>query len=437
MPGGATSFGGGSIRIDRGGSRRGFNGHVGDHRGISGVEVGAQQTQAENRRFGSYLRKIREGRKLSLDAVEEMSIGYPERITKSHLSRIENGQAVPTFPRMFALSQIYGVPVTSLAERLEIEYKRETLPAELGGRTDEEVLEQAKKLWLSGLYADALVLYEGLLERHGVAERSSRTNDGAAAAEPIAQLRLHRINCMVHLDRFATAKDACEDLLSAARLTTRQRVVALQYLAICCYRLHKFAVAMLALEQAEREVSRAEDPGELRAHLATLKGRVQRITGDLDAALASFTEALRALKELANPFELCRARINVADVMMALGDHGKASVHLKNALEESENHSFDRLRALALSNLAEIAFVKGDLDRAETHFLMSNTIARPREFFALVFRNCFYLWKMAQARGDKGSIKANERSLRTYLSRADDHAPEAEAYRAYLAGGRS
>jgi len=67
----------------------------------------------ESRRFGRYLRRIREERKLSLDSVEEMTLSYPERITKSHLSRIENGQAVPTFPRMFALSQIYGVCLLS------------------------------------------------------------------------------------------------------------------------------------------------------------------------------------------------------------------------------------------------------------------------------------------------------------------------------------
>ena len=72
------------------------------------------------KRLGEYLREIRVERGMSLDVVEEMSSGLHERVTKSHLSRIENGQAVPSFPRMITLSQIYGVPLSSMAEHLEL-----------------------------------------------------------------------------------------------------------------------------------------------------------------------------------------------------------------------------------------------------------------------------------------------------------------------------
>ncbi len=67
-----------------------------------------------------YLRRIREERKLSLAAVEKASHGLPERVTKSHLSRIENGQASPSLARMYTLSMIYGIPVSSLADRFEL-----------------------------------------------------------------------------------------------------------------------------------------------------------------------------------------------------------------------------------------------------------------------------------------------------------------------------
>jgi tetratricopeptide (TPR) repeat protein len=389
---------------------------------------------AESKRFGTYLRRIREGRKLSLDAVEEMSVGFPERITKSHLSRIENGQAIPTFPRIFALSQIYGVPVSSLAERFEIEFKRETLPANFGDRSTEEILEEARKLRLSGLHVDALMRYEGLLDR---SEHATRPPEGGAELETLNQLRLHRINCLVQLGRFATAKDYCEDLLSAQSLTPRQRVLSLQYFATCCYRLRKFTVAELAIQQAEREVADLPGARELGAHLLTRKGRILRMTGRPREAADAFTEALRVFEDVAVPYEVCRARVNLADALILAGEHRKAEAELQAALQESEAGGFERLRALALSNLAEIAYARGDLQRAEAHWLLSNSIARPREFFAVVFRNCFYLWKIAQARGDRAATKANERTLKSYLSRADDDSPEAEAYRAHLAGGES
>ncbi len=80
---------------------------------------GLQEPPIDNRRFGMYLRRIREERRLSLAAVEKMSHGLPERVTKSHLSRLENGQASPSFARMYTLSVIYGIPVSSLTDRFE------------------------------------------------------------------------------------------------------------------------------------------------------------------------------------------------------------------------------------------------------------------------------------------------------------------------------
>ena len=97
--------------------------------------MGDNEPTVENKRFGMFLRGLREERRLSLDAVEELSLGLPERVTKSHLSRIENGRAVPTFPRMFSLSQIYGIPVAYLAERFEISLIREMAPVKT---TDEK-----------------------------------------------------------------------------------------------------------------------------------------------------------------------------------------------------------------------------------------------------------------------------------------------------------
>ena len=97
----------------------------------------------DSKRLGGYLRGLREGRKLSLDTVEEMSVGYPERITKSHLSRIENGQAIPSFSRMFTLSQIYGIPVASMAEQFEVDLILGMMPPGSETKSDTELLEEA------------------------------------------------------------------------------------------------------------------------------------------------------------------------------------------------------------------------------------------------------------------------------------------------------
>src|SRR3990172_12146296 len=105
-----------------------------------------EQHEGASRRFGVYLRKVREGRRLSLDAVEELSAGYAERVTKSHLSRIENGQAVPSFTRLYTLSRIYGVSVSSLAERFEVDLRRQQIPSDVARKPEEEVLAEAGRL---------------------------------------------------------------------------------------------------------------------------------------------------------------------------------------------------------------------------------------------------------------------------------------------------
>ena len=101
----------------------------------------------------------------------------------------------------------------------------------------------------------------------------------------------------------------------------------------------------------------------------------------------------------------------------------------------AESAGYDRLRALAMSNLALLAYRQGDPGSAETWAIRSNAIARSREFATLVFRNCYYLMKIARDAGDNGGVKANERTLRSLLGSIDDNLPEAREFRETVAGG--
>ena len=62
-------------------------------------------------------------------------------------------------------------------------------------------------------------------------------------------------------------------------------------------------------------------------------------------------------------------------------------------------------------------------------------LARPLEHVQVVFRNCFYLWRIAELRGDSAAAKANERTLRSMIGRMDDQLSEAQEFRQYLAQG--
>src|SRR5262245_51771055 len=170
--------------------------------------------------FGAYLRKLRETRRLSLDAVEELSASFPEKVTKSHLSRIENGLALPTFPRLMAMGHIYGVGIASLAERYEIELRRAMTPAalvSLNEQTDEAVLTQFDILLRTGEASEALALIWALADRMRLQNRSKTS---------AVELQLKIIGCLTKLGRHEFAKSQCEEILSMAGIPDSLRIRA-------------------------------------------------------------------------------------------------------------------------------------------------------------------------------------------------------------------
>jgi tetratricopeptide (TPR) repeat protein len=383
------------------------------------------QSAAEHQRFGEYLRRIREQRKLSLDAVEELSTGFTERVTKSHLSRIENGRAVPTFPRMFTLSQIYGVPVTSLAERFELELWRQTTPADAGTLDDRAVIERAFELEKSGEYVVLLSLVTAVLERRDRPDRP---------VSVIASLRRFHVNALLHLERYESAKAECEKLLGLEELEPRDRVLALLAFVICCYRLRRYTIARMGLEETERCLGALGEEPTLWAKLETNRAAISAALGQWSEAAAMYDRATTLHEAVPDPHEACRARTNLGQSLIELGQWERAKDVLREALRSAEERGYDRLAALAHSHLGLVSFKARALDTAESAFLRSNALARPRQYITLVFRNCYYLWLIAGERGDAAAVKTNERSLKTYLSRISGELSEAEAFRSHLAG---
>ena len=60
---------------------------------------------------------------------------------------------------MFALSQIYGVPISSLAERFEMDLRAELNVPDILGRDPESLNEELQKLRVQGRYPEALINY--------------------------------------------------------------------------------------------------------------------------------------------------------------------------------------------------------------------------------------------------------------------------------------
>ena len=378
--------------------------------------------------FGSYLKRLREARRLSLDAVEELSATFPEKVTKSHLSRIENGLALPTFPRLMAMSHIYGIPIASLAERYEIELRRSMKPVEINGKSDDEVLKEFEGLFYSGEFNEALVLVWALTDR-------LRTNDGPE--HRIVELRLKIIVCLMKLGRYEFAKSYCEDILSGSKLRESTRLRALQLFANACFRLQLHDVALWALDACERGADEVGGSGRFRADVLALRGNLHQDSARPDDALAAYEKALEIYSAAGEAYEVLAVRLNMAVAETDRARLDSARDMLESLLLVLEAGQHERLRAQALSHLAVIHFRSGRLDASEGFAIKSNSVARPREYHAIVFRNCFYLWQIAKRRNDDGAIRLNERTLRSYLARIEESLPELDEYRRLTSGDQS
>jgi len=390
--------------------------------------MGESEFIVENREFGRYLRRIREDRRLSLDSVEEMTSGYPDRVTKSHLSRIENGSAVPSFGKLFALSQIYGVPISAMAERFEIDLMRETQATDISASTPADALAQLDRLEMAGNYREEVALASAMLD-------AIEHADMPAEPEQIVALKIYRIDALAHLERYEMAKVQCEELLSDTFPTRRQKLQALLCFTICCYRLKRYTIAEMALVKATDELVSAEHPIELHATVTATRAVVQTALGQLDEAIDTYKNAISLYLQVPQPFEVCRAQLNLAQTLILLNQSEKALPYLRSALKNAEEAGYERLRSLALSHMAVVHHAKQDLDSAEAYALRSNAIARSRDYITFVFRNCFYLRNIARLRGDEAAFAVNERTLRAYMNRVDQDLPELIEFKAELEGG--
>lgn len=378
--------------------------------------------------FGAYLKKLRETRRLSLDAVEELSATFPDKVTKSHLSRIENGLALPNFPRLMAMGHIYGVPIASLAERYEIELRRAMKPVELNGKSDEAVLKECEGLVYSGDFNEALIRVWALADR-------VRANGGPE--ETILDLRLKIIVCLMKLGRYGFAKSHCEEILSGPKLREPMRLRALQLYANACFRLQLHDVALWALDACEQGAHHVGGSGRFRADVLALRGNLYQDSARPADALAAYEKALEIYSAAGDAYEVLAVRLNMAVAETDCARLDSARDMLEALLLVLESGQHERLRALALSHLGLIHFRNGKIDAAEGFAIKSNSIARPREYTAIVFRNCFYLWQIAKSRGDDGAVRLNERTLKGYLARVEESLPELDEFRRLIAGDQS
>ena len=266
---------------------------------------------------------------------------------------------------------------------------------------------------------------------------ADRVRARAALDDTLVELRLKIIVCLMKLGRYELAKSQCEEILSGPKLPESTRLRTFQLFATACFRLQLHDVALLALDECERGAHHVVGSGRFRADVLTLRGNLHQDTARPGDALAAYEKALEIYSAAGAAYEVLTVRLNMAIAETDCARLDSARDMLESLLLVLEAGQHERLRAQALSQLGVIHFKNDRFEAAEGFAIKSNSIARPREYHAIVFRNCFYLWKIARTRKDDGAIRLNERTLRSYLARIEESLPELDEFRRITAGDPS
>lgn len=381
-----------------------------------------------SKRFGAYLRKLREDRRLTLDTIEELSAAQKDRISKTYLSRCENGRALPSFTKLFTLSKLYKTRLTALAERLELDVELESMPdVDLTSATYEQLTMRGQEEIQHGNIKLAFLLFNAAWDL-------ATLEEGASRSEKEAQARLALAIALNRLGRLEMAEEECKSIVSIGGISSfilRRALILLSWIYHECGRAE---LARIMIGQAQQK----SDPADLKseADIASMMGLLETEAGSLAEARKSLARANTLYESLKDEFNLCKTYANTARVELAAGRTEQALDLFNRSLELARRLGYQYYVAKRLHDIGLLHYSLHKADQASKFFYESNELARRADYYDTIFLNCYYLWKIALERGDRSAAALNEKSLRFYAFKIEETFPELEGFKAFLEKGR-
>ncbi|RMG45195.1 MAG: helix-turn-helix domain-containing protein [Acidobacteria bacterium] len=357
-------------------------------------------------RFGGYLRALRLARRLTLDDVERMTSGDPEPVTRSLLSRLENGKARVSLLKLLALARVYRVSVGVLADRLELAHAAERVRRAAAAAPRSELVDRARRAAEAGDLREALMLHE----------RAMGPGPGAAV-----QARLSLARALLSARRPRLAKVILEELrLEELGPEDRARAVAL------------LAAAAIGSGETLAAIGFArclDDlpgplPEDVELDKALVAAELATAQGDLARAGEAWMEAAGAAQRAGHPAEEIRCYVSLAALERRRGRWSEALFWARKALRTAGTSSEHRGRVAALIELGRVHASRGGTASARRAWAEARRSARElglREELCEVYAE---LWRLAEREGDKASARACLRSLR-HLARCVERLPAA------------
>jgi tetratricopeptide (TPR) repeat protein len=362
-------------------------------------------------RLGGYLRACRQERRLSLRQVERLAAAFNEPIANSYLANCERGRFIPSVPKLLTLSRVYGVPVESFVDRIDL-CRYEALKPSVDSH--EACREMGIEAAQRGDLGRAFACFERALE---LLEREGGNIARRWASEIDIAIVLKRMG------RHAAARETLERVLRQGGMPAALRVRSLDILAGVLREMGHLVLALLCAREANRL---AIENGETRLapHTWNTLGNVHFDMGDDVSALPCYEEAVRAFSAASETAGLTAAAANLGNCLARLGRREEAMGRLRQALELARRHDYRRHVADILGYMARLRYQEGRSAEARLLAHESNQIARRGDYFDTLFVNHFYLWRMAREEHRSAEEKILLKSLKYFRSKIESSFPE-------------
>lgn len=356
-------------------------------------------------RFGSYLRELREERRLTLDDIERITANAPEPVTRSLLSRLENGRARVSALKLMALARTYRVRLSVLAERLEL------LHAEADREPGREATAQLCSEAHSALAAENVDRARTLFDR---IEQSSD-------AEPrvVQTLRLEIARRLLEQSRPRAARELLEPSLSM----TPDDPCALPLLLLLAQVARALGQpllvrsATLALRLHPRPW-----PKSLLCDAAALDSFEHTQAGRTDQATETWLAAVDVASREGDHLNAARAALELARLERSRRHPQTALTWLDNARSQAEFASDAALLAVISLELGHVQSARQRWSLARRAWSEARQRAREIDRHDIAFDALLQLWRLARAQADAADERAALRALRL-LSRSIEEIP--------------
>jgi tetratricopeptide (TPR) repeat protein len=392
---------------------------------LAGRAEGARVAESSGKAFGRYLRMLRERRGLSLDDVRSLSQTFPETITKSYISRCENGYHKLALAKLIPLSRIYEVPADAVLERMELDLELDRLGGpDTEGKSFAELFDSSKRMCERGCRWEAYAYSRDALTRSATSPVQDRYRD-LLEQQALAVLNVGTMAAAVGRFRFALHESLFA--LNTGHLTATSYARACDRVADVQSKLGQLDLAGRFVEQAISTATASNDRLGL-AFMYSTQARIALARLDHAAAAELFHKSHALHKDFGHLEWSVLALLSVAECYLDLKRVQAAHRLCQTAASLLQDHPRSSAYAATLAIEGKVADAEGKRDRATALWHEAATLARNHHDRAMRFKIDLCLFRRAISDKDSAAARAIQRRLRRLAPWIPTETPELAEY---------